>query len=63
MYDLWTFLWVVGISDFVVKFSVIIIKSLIALQPPKVIAFKRKVRQNVACRKFPANKAHLCCQK
>lgn len=40
--DLWTLLWMVVITDFVIKFSTVILKSVIAVIPKYVLPYKRK---------------------
>ena len=42
--DVWNLLWIVGMIDFVIKFSVIALKSAIALLPKFILPHKRKVR-------------------
>ena len=41
--DLWTLLWMVVITDFVIKFSTVIVKSVIALLPKYILPYKKKV--------------------
>ncbi|XP_074641847.1 RING finger and transmembrane domain-containing protein 2-like [Tubulanus polymorphus] len=40
--DFWTLLWVLGITDFVIRFIAIILKTVITLLPRAVIPFKRR---------------------
>lgn len=42
-FTLWTLLWVVGTTDFVVKFITMIVKAVIALLPRQVMPLKKKV--------------------
>ena len=41
--DLWDLLWIVGISDFIIKFCTIILKAIMAILPRNLMGFKRKV--------------------
>ena len=41
--DAWTLFWVVGVTDFVVKFSVVVVKAFISIVPNCIIAHKYKV--------------------
>lgn len=40
--DAWTLVWIVGITDFVVKFAAIAVKAVMAVLPRKVVPFKRR---------------------
>ena len=50
--DLWLLLWVVGISDFVIKFGAIVLKALVALIPKPALAHKKRVRLCNMCNYF-----------
>ena len=41
--DVWNLLWIVGVTDFTLKFGTIIIKALIAMLPKLVLPCKKKV--------------------
>lgn len=43
-WDIWTLIWVVGVSDFVVKFTAIAFKALVAMLPNRIIPFKKRGR-------------------
>jgi len=42
--DIWTLLWILIINDYAVKYSTIIIKSLLTLVPKRFISYQLKVR-------------------
>ena len=41
--DVWNLCWIVGITDFVIKMAVVILKAIIATVPSCLIAHKNKV--------------------
>lgn len=40
--DMWSLLWMTGMSDFVIKFATIVVKALIAMLPKQILPYKKK---------------------